>query len=145
MLIRFRTTGPHVLGQFFMVPIICYKRRHFLYLQLETPIRALQHTSPLVSPTFSGGSSPDGGSNPIGTLQEKCTKNNWTSPVYKLLSETGEPHTKWFIYECQVCKSVYFLLSAFRASFKCRGAWRKALSDFDKLPDSLSKFPCIQL
>lgn len=70
--------------------------------ELETPSGALQHTSPLVSPTFSVGSSPDGGSNPIGTLQEKCTKNNWTSPVYKLLSETGEPHTKCFIYECQI-------------------------------------------
>lgn len=70
--------------------------------QLETPISALQHTSPSASPTFSVGSPLDGGSNPIGTLQEKCTKNNWTLPVYNLLSETGESHTKCFIYECQI-------------------------------------------
>ena len=40
-------------------------------------------------------------SNPIGTLQEMCMKNNWTPPTYET-HETGESHLKTFIYECKV-------------------------------------------
>lgn len=41
-------------------------------------------------------------SNPVGTLQEMCSKYNWTPPSYDLTSETGESHMKTFIYECKV-------------------------------------------
>lgn len=41
-------------------------------------------------------------SNPVGALQEMCSKYNWTPPSYDLASETGESHMKTFIYECKV-------------------------------------------
>ena len=40
--------------------------------------------------------------NPIGALQEMCSKYNWTPPIYDLACETGESHMKTFIYECKV-------------------------------------------
>lgn len=63
------------------------------------PIHASQRGTPTASPSFG---SPNSGSNPIGSLQEMCTKNNWSPPVYDLLRESGEAHTKTFIYECKI-------------------------------------------
>ena len=74
-----------------------------------TPIHGLQMTSPSAaaraSPVGSGiHDSPTAGSNPIGSLQEMCMKNNWTPPSYVLIHESGEAHTKTFIMECKVSK-----------------------------------------
>ena len=72
-------------------------------------MHGLQMTSPSAaaraSPVGSGiHDSPTAGSNPIGSLQEMCMKNNWTPPSYALIHESGEAHTKTFIMECKVSK-----------------------------------------
>ena len=80
-----------------------------------TSIHGLQMASPSAAASASlAGSgihdSPTAGSNPIGSLQEMCVKNNWTPPSYDLVHESGEAHTKTFIMECKVPKLECLLL-----------------------------------
>lgn len=78
-----------------------------LFLLQASPSHSLlkSNTSPHPSPAASDvRDSPNTGFNPIGSLQEMCMKNNWTPPSYDIVHETGESHTKIFIYECKVRK-----------------------------------------
>lgn len=40
--------------------------------------------------------------NPKNTLQEYCQKNSLIVPEYILISETGEPHDKFFEFKCKI-------------------------------------------
>lgn len=64
---------------------------------------SLENTTP-TSPLSPAGRpySASTDSNPIGSLQEMCMKNNWTPPTYNLIQEEGEPHTKTFTFECKI-------------------------------------------
>ncbi|KAL9956165.1 hypothetical protein ACROYT_G037606 [Oculina patagonica] len=66
--------------------------------QAASPMRVL--LSPAGRLTQDPPSSED--TNPVGSLQEMCMKNNWAPPCYDVVCETGESHMKTFIYECKV-------------------------------------------
>lgn len=65
-------------------------------LQTASPSHSLSNPAP-------SNSSPNTEGNPIGSLQELCMKNNCTPPSYDLVHDSGEAHSKTFIYECKVC------------------------------------------
>ena len=40
--------------------------------------------------------------NPISELQEMCAKRAWPAPVYNILSQTGPPHDRRFMFQVKV-------------------------------------------